>query len=340
MINQSKINKILLITLSNIGDCIMTVPVVNVLKREFPDANLSIMVGPRAREVFEGNPKFTEIITYDKSIRFRDKLKLIKYLRGRKFDLVVDLRQSLFPLLMGTKYRSSFLKPPINILHKLDSHLCKLSSLGINVDNPPYELWTSAEDDNYIERLFKEWGILAFETVVAICPGARSDVKRWSKVGFAKIGDRLQDEVGAKVIMIGDINDRPLVEDMVDQMKTKPIVAVGKTSLRQLIALLRKSSLLVTNDSAPMHIAVNLKIPILAIFGPTDAKKYGPRGERDVVIRRDLPCSPCEKAQCRFTPLEISSTNRRTKFLTGFNHECMELITSEEVFVKAKEILY
>ena len=315
------VKKILVITLSNIGDVVLTMPVIGVLKRKFPDAGLAVMVGPKARGLFETAPGIG-LITYDKHVSLRQKAKLALGLRRQRYDLIVDLRNTIFPLLIGARYRTSFLKKSSkDIIHARDRHLYNLKLLGINTEQAPFFIWISKDDQRYIDQMIKKQRVTSDNRLVAVSPGSRSDIKRWLKEGFAEVSDRLAEEKGVRVIMIGDKSDRELVKEIIKMMKSIPIDISGQTNLRQLAALFKRCALHITNDSAPMHISTALGIPTLAIFGPTDWRKYGPVGSSHFILRSNLSCSPCEVAQCKH------------------NHECMKSITPDEVYGMAKKML-
>lgn len=340
MIDKTKVKSILVITLSNVGDVVLTTPVVTTLARALPHARLSVMVGPAAKEIFEGDPKISELIVYDKKISFREKLKIAFSLRKSGYDVVIDLRNTLFPFLIGSRYRTNPVsKAPSSIRHMIERHLWKLETVGISVlsDNARVadsgsrkkkhtatdlkpSLWIDSEAERYVDHFLHEHGISAGQKIVAISPGGRNVIKRWEKGGFIEIANRLQSECKAKVIIIGSPADHELIEEIVIQVRNS-IDASGRTTLKQLGALLRRCALLISNDSAPMHIATAMETPVVAIFGPTDPEKYGPLGKRNVVVKRNLQCSPCEKAQCRLS------------------HECMELVEPGEVFEAVKNVL-
>jgi ADP-heptose:LPS heptosyltransferase len=128
-------------------------------------------------------------------------------------------------------------------------------------------------------------------------------------------------ECGADIVFIGQDTDREIVGNIIDRMKNASHDLVGRTNIRQLASLLKRSRLLITNDSAPLHIGCAVGTKVLAIFGPTDPKKYGPTGEFDTVISQKLFCSPCESAMCKH------------------NYECMKLITPDAVFDAARMML-
>jgi len=159
------------------------------------------------------------------------------------------------------------------------------------------------------------------EKTVVVNPGAKSHLKRWTADGFAKLCDMLIADCAARVILVGIGEDAKVADEIVSKMSRKAVNFVNRTNIRQLASLLKHSDLLITNDSAPLHIGCAVGVKVLAVFGPTDPKKYGPTGEFDTVVNRKLSCSPCEKAAC------------------ALNYECMRLITPEEVFDSAKMML-
>ena len=98
------VNKILFITLSNIGDVILTLPVLDYLREEFPHSDITVMVGPRPKEVFENNPNIDRLIVYDKHLRLNEKIRLFNELKKENFDMVVDLRNTLYGALLPARY--------------------------------------------------------------------------------------------------------------------------------------------------------------------------------------------------------------------------------------------
>ena len=318
--DKTQIKRILLITLTNIGDIILTTPVIRTLKKEFPASRLDVIVGPKGREIFELDPAIFKLIIYDKHMPISEKRRLQIKLKKLKYDLVVDLRNTVFPILIAPKFRTSTIqKFPKGPLHSKLKHLHRLKSLGIEISDDSSWIHIPAPDDAYVAALLDANNISG--SIVAVNPGAMSDIKRWKSEGFTEVADRLSLECGASVIFIGAENDRVAVSAVTYRMKGRFHDFTGKTNIRQLAALLRRSKLLLTNDSAPLHLGCAVGTKVLAIFGPTDPKKYGPTGELDYVINNKLHCAPCESATCKY------------------GHECMKLISPEEVFSAAKMML-
>ena len=323
-IDKNKVKKVLVIGLSNIGDAVLTTPVIHVLRRDFPQAHLAVLAGPRAFSVFKSDTRIDKKIIYDKGISWKNKLRLVNRLRQDKYDLVVDLRQSAFNIFLGARYSTPlFAKPPKSLVHMKDRHLWKLRSLGLNIDGlfGPSVIF-SENDRNYIDQLFNKWQLKAGQTIIAVASGARSMTKCWQSQGYRQLIERLVKVFKAKIIMVGDSQDELLAQEIITGIKPLPFNAAGITTIGQLAYLLSKCRLLISNDSAPMHLGWAVKTPVAAIFGPTDYKKYAPCGPDDIVIRKDLSCSPCERALC-----------------PKGTRECMKLISVDEVFAACKKIL-
>lgn len=320
IIDKAEVRRILVITLSNLGDIILTTPVIASLRREFPASRIDVLVGPAGKEVFEKDRNIFKVIIYDKHMPIAGKRRLQLKLKKLNYDLVVDLRNTVFGLLIGPKYRTATIQHfPPHIVHSIDRHLHRLRSIGIeSCERRPY-LHITQEDEAYVSGLMKASGVR--EKFVAISPGAKSHLKRWTQEGFAAVADRLAGECKADIVFIGSGEDETIVSGVIKKMKHKPHNFTSKTNIRQLGSLLKRSKLLITNDSAPLHLGCALGARVLAVFGPTDPKKYGPVGEFDVVINKKLSCSPCEDAVCRF------------------NYECMSLITPEDIFDSAKMLV-
>ncbi|MDD5692595.1 MAG: lipopolysaccharide heptosyltransferase II [Candidatus Omnitrophica bacterium] len=296
--------KILFITLSNIGDCILTLPVLDALRRKYPQGLITCLVPPRPKEIFINNPAIEKVIIFDKHSRMREKIKLFFSLSREGFDEVVDLRNSFFGAFLPAKKRSSPLRIiPGGLRHMKDRHLYRAGLSGFVPDNSSAKsIAADAGDKKYIEDILTRKGISGTDKLIVVAPGARSDVKRWDKENFRQLCRRLGQEEW-QIVLVGDAGDKPVCDYIREGCAGSVIDLCAKTTISQLAALLIKARLLITNDSAVMHLASYLNIPVAAIFGPTDEKKYGPWSEKSIVIKKDIFCRPCAKAQCSFGKL-------------------------------------
>lgn len=321
------IKKILFITLSNIGDVILTLPILDYLRDNFPLAAITVMTGERPRDIFENNPHIKKVIVYDKRSRLREKIRLFNELKKEHFDMVIDLRNSFYGMFLPAKYRSApFLPVPGILRHMKYRNLFRMLKFAEGRRWLPDYLSgkivsSSPADVRYIDEVMAEYKINPAGKFVIISAGARSSTKRWSEDSFAEVASELIKEEGVKVILVGDKADIPISEHIARRLDYDVIDLTGKTTLTQLGLLLRKASLVITNDSAVAHLASYLNAPVLSIFGPTNELKYGPWSKVYSVVTKGLICRPCEKAECKFETLEClkrirpADVLREAKFL-------------------------
>jgi heptosyltransferase-1 len=151
--------------------------------------------------------------------------------------------------------------------------------------------------------------------LVVINPVARWRTKLWSERNFAELADRVIREKNAVIIFTGSSDDRAVIGRIVSMMKRKAENWAGETNLKELAALASLSTVFITTDTGPMHLAAAAGAKVLALFGPTAPWRTGPYGESHVVVRKGLECSPCFQRKCD-------------------DIQCMEAITVEEVFEK------
>lgn len=315
------VNKILFIGLSNIGDSILTLPVLDALKEKFPQAGITVLTGPRPKEIFQGNPAIEKTIAYDKRSGLKQKIRLYLDLNKERFDLVVDLRNSFLGAILFARKKTSPLSiAPAGIKHMRDRHLYRIRDIA-PAAGPKKSFYIGRDDRDYIEKILQENNAASSGRIIVVAPGAKSHTKRWPQEKFGELVRLLISRLGAKVILAGDRDDLR-VSGYIAGNNSAVIDLSGRTNIRQLAALLEKAGLVITNDSAILHLASYLGLPLVAVFGPTDDAKYGPWSSRHAVAKKEIFCRPCQKAQCRFGTLD-----------------CLKLIRSEEVFRQAENIL-
>lgn len=314
--------KILFVTLSNIGDCILSLPVLDALRQKYPQAKITCLVPPRPKEIFVNNPAVDSVIIFDKHARLREKIKLFFSLSREGFDEIIDLRNSFFGAFLPAKKRSSPLRMiKRGIKHMKDRHLFRAGLCSVPLKHGAFQsLNISTSDKQFIEGVLSE-NKFNRDKLMVISPGSRSQAKRWDKRNFCRLCKMFIQE-GWQIVLAGDAADHPLCGYIRQECGANIIDLSAKTTIGQLAALLRQARLLITNDSASMHLASYLNVPVAAIFGPTNEKKYGPWSENSVVVKKDIFCRPCEKAQCCFgTPA------------------CLAAIRPEDVFNQVKLLL-
>ncbi|MFH1888706.1 MAG: lipopolysaccharide heptosyltransferase II [Candidatus Omnitrophota bacterium] len=319
------VNKVLFITLSNIGDCILTLPVLDTLVDNFSGSEVTVVSGVRTKDIFRDNPHIKRLIIYDKRSSLREKIKLFNALKVEGFDIIADMRNSLFGALLPARDKTSpLLVIPKCIMHMRDRHLYRVLKLKLRLYDKTKQvsLCVKPEDERYIIDILKENNITGQERIVVIAAGARSHIKRWEQDKFAQLIESLIEELKVKVVLVGDNDDAPVNKYIAGHTRYPLLDLSAKTNIAQLASLLRKSALVVTNDSATLHLASYLDTPVVAVFGPTNERKYGPRSRLYSVVKKDIFCRPCEKAQCAHGTLR-----------------CMQLIKTEDVLRQARRIL-
>lgn len=282
-LNKSGIKKILVISLTNIGDVILTFPVIDVLRRDCPEAELSVVIGPKASSLLDGNPQLKDVFIFDKHQSGFRKLSWVWKLRQERFDLVVDLRNTAIPFLLSAKYRTSPAGKPVSGQHMCEKHLSRLKAV-FPFETPSTERHAVCLDDQPGVHVLDSH-IRPGEKFAVIAPGAADSAKRWPRERFVDICRRLQ-EKDLKIVLVGDVSDRIIADEMTVQLKQGVLNLCGRTDLRQLAGILNHCELAVVNDSGIMHLVSYLDRPVVAVFGPSDPQCYGPWSRRSCFVKR------------------------------------------------------
>ncbi|MEI8345144.1 MAG: glycosyltransferase family 9 protein, partial [Candidatus Omnitrophota bacterium] len=319
--NPADTRKILLVTLSNLGDVVLTLPVLKSLMIAFPKAEFHVMGSAPSAALFAGDKRIASFMTFAKKAPLRDKLELLRQVRRQRYDIIVDLKRSLIGLLGGARHRNRYLRWPRGLRHRAQAHLSHLDGLCAAYPDETYLMVDPAVENAVSEKLRTVADYNPFKRTIAAAVGSKSDVKRWSPANYANLLDSLALNEGCQVLLLGDTGDAAVAREVASAMRMPVINWTGLTDLPQLVALIKLAALLVTNDSAPLHIADALRTPVLAIFGPTDPVKYGPRFGASQAIHNRVFCAPCERAQCRY------------------RRECFEDLTVARVLRCAEQIL-
>jgi heptosyltransferase-2 len=311
--------RILITKLVAIGDLVCCLPTVRAIKGSFPQSHLAILVTPRVREVVEGCSYLDEIIYYDifgKDAGLRGFIRTIKKLRRKKFDLVIELDHyyritTLISHLAAIKNKAGFDLPnqgrrhlyTIKVPYALDKHevetfLGVAEQIGANaLERELVEIWVSPEDQEYVSQFLAGEGVNSQDVLVCIHPGTGPSAtsRRWKPERFASVADWLMEEFDAKVILTGVASEIELVNRIAELMTKRPIIAAGKTNLKQLAEIARRCRLFISVDTGPLHIAAAMKTKVIGLYGPNTPVKWGPYGDGHIVIYKGLACSPCTK---------------------------------------------
>ncbi|MBI5149273.1 MAG: glycosyltransferase family 9 protein [Candidatus Omnitrophica bacterium] len=293
--NKSKIRKILVVSLTNIGDVILTLPVIDILLRDFPEAKLSVVVSPKAQALLKGNHYFHRVYVFDKRQPWWKTVPWVVHLLQKRFDLVVDLRNTAIPFLIAPRYRTPAALEQKNDVHMKQKHLQRLLTVYHYAaeSEGKQAVVVSPQDTELIHQIIEN----AFgknPSYIVVAPGAADQTKQWPVQGFVEVCYQLMKRYNIHLVLVGDENDRVAVNRIAETIGPGALNLCGRTTLPQLAAVIQRAQLVLANDSAPMHLASYLDVPVLALFGPTDARKYGPWGAKGRFIQRNQFCPACQ----------------------------------------------
>jgi len=344
--------KILVMRYRFIGDTVLTVPFFRNLRRAEPDAKITWVVAPGSSDVVEGIPYVDALLFWDPVTIHADskgthrtlasKLAFIWGLRAERFDKVYVLKRSissaLIAWLSGAPQRIGFdtegrgclltTKVPYrHDRHEVENFLAVLQADGVKVHDDYLEVWTTPEEEQKVARLLADGGMDPSGQAVLIHPFSAVEQRGWPLENFALLAARLDRDTASRVIVIGGPKDRETFRQVMPLFGDHVIDLVGRCTLRDTIAILKRCALFVGNDSGIMHLAAAAGTPLVALFGPQSPVKFGPWSRRAKVIYKEMDCSPCK--QKFFTECAPSARMRPA---------CMEAITIEEVFQESMKI--
>jgi len=334
--HRSQLRKRVLIRGVNwVGDTILTFPMVQSLKSIFPQSHLAVLIPRHLQDLWKTFPFVDEVIPFDKKGGLRSfwkDLPLSIFLKKKKFDIAFILPRSFhsafqiylarIPVRVGYlgQWRSGLLthgvpeEQGLFRVHRVHYYQKLVSPLGDKGKVPPPHLSLREEDRKWAEDWMRQFGFSDEDLLIGINPGATYGLaKCWFADRFGELGRRLSEKWNATVILFGKEHEKPMAKEVLQKIGQRGIDLTGQTDLLQLASLLERCQLLVTNDTGTMHIASAVGTEVVALFGPTDTVTTGPWGDGHVVIKKDVPCSPCLKRIC------------------PKDHQCMKSITVEEV---------
>jgi len=313
--------RILVITLSNLGDVIMTTPVIMALATRFPAAQLTVLAGPKASALLEKSPHLHQVVVYDKKADWRAKGRLLRELRKGRYDCVVDLRHTPIPWLLRCNQHSPLFRR-FRKTNMRERHWEILEMMGFRLPRPPtFQFFDEADIRTSLEKL-RAKGILETSGWIVAAPGAASEKKRWSVASFQAVIEALATRTSRNVLLVGAPNERPIAQAVAEELPEVVAVLCGETTINETAALLDHAALVLANDSAIMHLGFELGVPTVGIFGPTDHEKYGPVGERFRIAREDAACCSCQSQQIPYHERHCFHGLQAEKVLSL----CMELL--------------
>ncbi len=331
--------KILVVNVNWLGDCVMTLPVFEALKDKYPHSYVAVMATIRLKGLFEHNSYIDEVIEFDERTAqssLNSKIAFVAALRKKKFDTAFFIHRSftriLICFLAGIRERVGYKRsktffilnskikaPCINSVHRSEYYFHLFKASGIMIKNSIPEISVTEREKKYAAALLREYKN-KYKYMVAVNPSSNWILKRWSKDNFALLVNKLN-EIGCAVFLIGTKSDKPVADEVESKSGKIALNLAGKTTLRELAAVLGQMDLIVSSDSGPAHLAAALGIDTIILFGPTSPAITAPKGNKVHIFKKDIPCQiPCYKLDCE-------------------DNQCMALITPDEVFIESEKIL-
>jgi heptosyltransferase-3 len=331
------IQRILLVRTDRIGDVVLSLPMLPLLKKRFPHASITVMVRPYTRELVEGHSCVNDVILWDE---FKGLSEYVSILKQRKFDIAIlpyprfNLALIIFlagiPMRVGTGYRwYSFLFNKRIYEHRKDAkrheveyNLNLLTTIDIvPEERPAFEFAITERSKKSVDTVLESDGMKKFAILHA---GSGGSARDWSIDRFAQLADVLQSELKLSVVLTGGVTEQGLVDSLAAKMRTKPVNYAGKFSLQELAALFRRAEVFVSNSTGPLHIASMVGTPVVAFYPPIiqcSPMRWGPYTDKKKVFTADnAACSLCKGTPCT-------------------SNVCMDQITVEQVVAGIRELI-
>ena len=318
---MTKNKRILIVEVNWLGDVLFSTPAIRALKEIYPDSYIGALVHKRCKEVLLENPVINEIIVLDEEGRHRGfwgKVRLIRELRIKKFDTAYLFHRSftraLICLLGGISNRIGYyvrkrrllltqnITVPLTGIHRAVYYYYLVSGkIPEDISKLKCDFVIGNKDELYVDELLRRENVKSDKRLVVIHPAGNWLPKRWPKENFAELADTLIDKFGVALAFSGHRQEQDVLTGILSLMKNKPINLCGKTTLKQLGALFKRADLVISADSGPLHIAVALQRPTVAIFGPTSVGITGPLQKEDVaILQKTAGCIiPCYEQGCK-----------------------------------------
>ncbi len=303
--------KIAIVKLSSLGDVIHAIPVARALRRARPGIHLAWIVEAREYALLKDHPDLDTVVPVDTRLwrrlvrrpsGVREVLGKVGRLRGRiraaRFDVALDLqgliKSGLLTAYTGAPLRIGFtadhcreglnclftnrrVRPPATAVHVVDQNLALLGPLGVAPGPVEFHVPIPARALLRMDDFLGEQGVKSRDLLVAVNPGAGRVSKQWPVAHFRRLVDRLAQEPDVRILVLWGPDEAHMARQIRDGSSVRVILA-PPTDLHELAALLKRSALMVANDTGPLHLAAALGTPSLGLFGPTRAERNGPYG--------------------------------------------------------------
>ncbi|MEA3306035.1 MAG: lipopolysaccharide heptosyltransferase II [Candidatus Omnitrophota bacterium] len=317
--NRKERKKILIINVNWLGDVIFSSPFIRAVRKTYPDSYIACVTPPGCRDVLAANSRLDELIILDENGHeksFLGKIRFALKLRKKRFDAAFILHRSftraLMTVLAGIKERVGYdtkkrgalltkrLAPPSGNIHKVEYFLKLAEAVGGDISKKNYEFFITGPDRVRAVCILEAAGINCNDRIAILNPGGNWEPKKWPAGRFSSLADTLIEKYGIKIVITGAERDKVLAGEISRGMKNKAVSLCGRTSIRELAAVLERAKLVISGDSGPMHIGVSVGTNVVALFGPTSAEITGPYGNGNyAIVKGNVNCEvPCYDSAC------------------------------------------
>ncbi|MDP8266121.1 MAG: glycosyltransferase family 9 protein [Candidatus Aceula meridiana] len=345
MIKKREFKNILVVRTDRIGDVVLTTPAIEALRKAYPKARITILVNPETKDIVVGNPFLDEVLVYDqhgKDKGFFGFWHFVFVLRRHKFDLAINYhlknRTNAMLFHAGIKPRIGFKNKKLNFFltqypdprtdgtkHEAQYCLELLKYIGVEFHDLNLCVGIDPESEEWADKLFLQKKIGPNDKVFAIHPGASCISKRWPPERFAEVIEELDKKYPAKIILIGAGDNQLIAREVLASTNVSVIDLTGQTSISQSVSILKRSSLLISNDSGPVHLAVGVHTSVVSILGRNQPglsqTRWRPLGKKDIVLHNNIGCKVCLAHECKI------------------NFKCLRSISVSNVLAATDEIL-
>ncbi|MCI1822480.1 MAG: glycosyltransferase family 9 protein [Megasphaera sp.] len=337
-------NKRIIVTfLMHLGDLILITPFLQILRRHAIGSDITLVVDEKLADVVRYNPNIDHLVTVDKKGKDNSLAALWhigKELHNQHPDLLINLhpneRTSFLAVAVRAKqfvgmshflarsFMDTYTRLDRTHLHAADMYIDVLRQLGIeDHKNAGLQIFTCPAWEKQVQNFYIASDLREKEPLVGFNIGSAVPQKRWPVERFAAVADYFSNR-GFRCAFYGGPMDMDMVREAVFFMKNTPIICTGKFSLGELAAAVRRCSLFITNDSGPMHVAVSQDVPLVALYGPSNPKFYGPYTKKAIVLE---------------STNEYKIGKSMKKIIREGNYKGISVITTEEVIEAGNELI-
>jgi heptosyltransferase III len=320
-VKEHTFENVLVVRTDRIGDVVLALPMISVLRASFPRATISMLLRSYTQELVEGFDGLDHILAYDDSGEQKGFLSILGEVRSKRFDLVVVSHPTFriavlmflagIHLRVGSGYRwYSFLfnrkvfeHRKTAEKHEAEYNVSLLSVIGCEADKVPHVVLPIPEKArDTAAKEMKRIAISHDHKIVVIHPGSGGSARDWSAGNFAELAKDLKIK-GYQVVVTGSATERSLADSVVDRSGGSAVSVAGRLSLKELAAFLASAQLYISNSTGPLHIAAAVGIPVIAFYPPIrecSARRWGPLTDKKKVFTADSTiCPRCKGGPCQ-----------------------------------------